>query len=421
MTQNPSFGDETFLDRAALDTELARVFDHCHNCRRCLPLCPSFPSLFQAIDRHDQQAEQLTPAETREVVDLCYQCQLCYNHCPYHPPHEWQIDFPKLMTRAKQVQAREEGLSWSDRFGMRQDLMGKLSCLTSSMTNAAFRNRAARFLLEKTTGIDRRWKMPTYESRPFSRQMAAHRSSSQLNGRVVLFSTCFVEYAEAETARAAVQVLEHNQVAVESGYAACCGAPFLHGGDVDSARRNAEKVVADLIERVRSGLPVVVPGPTCSLLIKREYPELLDTPEAREVAENTFDIGEYLYGLGREKKLKREFPVELGSVAYHLPCHLKAQNIGFRSRQLLKFAGASEIEMLDHCSGVDGTWGMKAANFDASLKVADKLLEGIRRLDPDRVATDCPLSALRIEQETGRRAVHPVVLMRDAYGLGGSA
>jgi len=157
------------------------------------------------------------------------------------------------------------------------------------------------------------------------------------------------------------------------------------------------------------------------MLIKREYPELLETPEARELAENTFDIGEYLYGLGRAKKLKREFPVELGRVAYHLPCHLKAQNIGFRSQQLLRFAGAREIEMLDRCSGVDGTWGMKAANYDASMKVADKLLAGVERIDPDRVATDCPLSALRIEQGTGRRAAHPVVLMRDAYGLEGSA
>ena len=417
MTVNPSFRDEDFLDRGALDAELGRVFDHCHDCRRCLPLCPSFPSLFEAIDRHEQRAELLTPEETREVVDLCYQCQLCYNHCPYHPPHEWRIDFPKLMTRAKLVQAREEGLPWSDRFGMRQDLMGKLSCLTASLTNAAFRNRAGRFLLEKATGIDRRWKMPSYENRPFSRQFAGHRSPGEANGRVVLFTTCFVEYAEAESARAAVQVLEHNQVAVESGYPACCGAPFLHGGDLKNARRSAEKVVGDLIGHVRAGLPVVVPGPTCSLQIKREYPELLDTPEAREVAENTFDIGEYLYRLGREKKLRREFPVEIGRVAYHLPCHLKAQNIGFRSRQLLKFAGAAEIEMLDHCSGVDGTWGMKAENFDASMKVADKLLEGIERFEPDRVATDCPLSALRIEQATGRRAVHPVVLMRDAYGL----
>ncbi len=151
--------------------------------------------------------------------------------------------------------------------------------------------------------------------------------------------------------------------------------------------------------------------------MKQEYPELLGTDDARLVAENTYDIGEYLYMLGKDKKLKREFPVSLGKVAYHLPCHLKSQNIGFRSRQLLKFAGASEIEMLDNCSGVDGTWGMKARWYDESMKIADKLLEGVKRADPDYVATDCPLSALRIQEETGRVAVHPVVLLQKAYGL----
>jgi len=414
--KNASFRDAEFLDRDALDAELTRVFDHCHDCRRCLPLCPSFPSLFAAIDRHELHADRLSAAERREVVDLCYQCQLCYNHCPYHPPHEWEIDFPKLMTRAKLVQADEEGLPLADRIGMHQDAMGKVSCLTSAMTNAAFKNRAARSLMEKVTGIDRRWPMPSYAPRPFSKQLAGHRSPEPRNGRVVLFTTCFVEYAEHETANAAVAVLEHNGVAVEGGYDRCCGAPFLHGGDLDNARRNAEKVVAGLIGPVRAGLPVVVPGPTCSLLLKRDYPEILDTDDARQVAANTFDICEFLYKLGREKKLVREFPVALGKVAYHLPCHLKSQNIGFRSQQLLAFAGA-EVELLDHCSGVDGTWGMKARYYEQSLRIAAPLVRQVRELEPDHVASDCPLAAQRIAQETGRRVVHPVALLRAAYGL----
>jgi Fe-S oxidoreductase len=418
--KNAGLPDPEFLDRAALDAELERVFEHCHDCRRCLPLCPSFPSLFGAIDRHEQQASQLTLDEVREVIDLCYQCKLCYNHCPYHPPHDWEIDFPKLMSRAKLVQAREEGIPMAERVGMQQDLMGKVSCMSSALTNAAFKNRAVRGMMEKGTGIDRRWIMPTYGRRPVSKEFSGRATVSGENGKALLFTTCFVEYSEAETARAALQVLEHNGVAVEVAYDRCCGAPFLHGGDLASARRNAEKVVASLAEQVRSGAQVVIPGPTCSYQIKREYPELLDSDDARLVAENSFDVGEYLFKLGAAKLLVREFPRPLGRVAYHLPCHLKAQNIGFRSRQLLALAGA-EVEMLDFCSGVDGTWGMQTKWYDRSLAIADKLLEGVRQAAAQHVATDCPLAALRIQEGTGRRAVHPVVLLRDAYGLASEA
>jgi len=414
--KNAHIGDAGYLDRADLDQELTRVFEKCHDCRRCLPLCPSFPSLFDAIDRHDQEASRLTAAERREVVDLCYQCKLCYNHCPYHPPHEWVVDFPNLMTRAKLVQAREEGIPFAERIGARQDVMGKLSCRTASLTNAAFRNRAVRLLMEKATGIDRRWRMPTYESRPFSRELADRSTVPGDKGRVLLFTTCFVEYSEAKTAWAAVQVLEHNGIAVEGGYEACCGAPFLHGGDLENARRNAEKVVAHLAPRVREGMKVVVPGPTCSYQLKHEYPELVPGEDARRVAENTLDLGEYVFKLAAAKELDRSFARKVGRVAYHLPCHLKAQNIGFRSKQILGLV-ADEVVMVDACSGVDGTWGMKARYYDRSLRICEDLMAAIEREQPDHVATDCPLSALRIEERTGRVAVHPIVLLRDAYGL----
>jgi len=178
-------------------------------------------------------------------------------------------------------------------------------------------------------------------------------------------------------------------------------------------------VVAGLIGRVREGVPVVVPGPTCSYQLKNEFPELLGTDDARELAKATLDLGEYLFKLAAAKQLKRDFARKLGRIAYHLPCHLKAQNIGFRSLQLLGLV-SDDVRLVDACSGVDGTWGMKARYWEQSQKVAGKMVMEIQAAEPEHVSTDCPLAALRIRERTGREALHPVVLLAEAYGLGGA-
>jgi glycerol-3-phosphate dehydrogenase subunit C len=162
---------------------------------------------------------------------------------------------------------------------------------------------------------------------------------------------------------------------------------------------------------------VVVPGPTCSYQLKNEFPELLQSDDARAVAAATQDLGEFVFKLAAAKKLPRDFQHRLGRIAYHLPCHLKAQNIGFRSMQLLGLV-SDDVRMVDACSGVDGTWGMKARWWQQSQKVADRMVLEIQSAEPERVATDCPLAALRIQERTGRDAVHPVVLLAEAYGLG---
>jgi glycerol-3-phosphate dehydrogenase subunit C len=191
--------------------------------------------------------------------------------------------------------------------------------------------------------------------------------------------------------------------------------PYTDVGDLDALRRHAERNVAELLPHVEAGALVIVPGPSCSLLFKKEYPKLLDTDAARRVAAATRDLMEYVFQLGKEQKWNRDFRVPLGKVAYHAPCHLRHQNVGFPARAVLKAAGA-DVELVDACSGVDGTWGMQARFHDASLQVAKNMIERITASEPDEIATDCPLSALRIEEALGRKALHPIVLVRRAYG-----
>ena len=411
------YEDPDYLDPAKLERELRRVAEVCHQCRRCLPLCPSFPRLFDLIDATPDEVAGVTMAGFEEVNELCYHCKACYNHCPYTPPHEWDVDFPALMRRQQVARAAREGVPLARKLTTRTDLIGRLASLAPPLMNFANRNRLSRVLMEKTIGIHRDWVQPSYFFETVERWFRRRGpKGSGENGRVVLFTTCAVNYSEPVTGRSAVAVLEHAGVHVEVAYERCCGMPFTDTGDLDSARANAEANVAMLLPKVEAGALVLVPGPSCSLMLKEEYPRLLRSEASRRVAAATRDLMEHVYQLARDKKLPRDFSQRLGKVAYHAPCHLRAQNIGFRSRDLLSLV-ADEVVLVDACSGVDGTWGMQARFHEASLGVAKKMLGAIDGAAPDHVATDCPLSALRIEEGLGKKAVHPVVLLRHAYGI----
>ena len=194
--------------------------------------------------------------------------------------------------------------------------------------------------------------------------------------------------------------------------------PYVDMGMLEHAMGLMERNVASILPWVEDGYAVVVPEPTCGMMLKKEYPRLLDTPEARTVAENTYDVSEYLLKLHKDGKLETDFTWQPGSIAYHMPCHLRHQQMGNLTAQLLGAIPGATVHFVDRgCSGHDGTWGMKAKYYDMGMRVARRLFEGVTDADADLVVTDCSLAALQIEQGTGRQALHPIEVVKRAYGL----
>jgi Fe-S oxidoreductase len=413
-----------FWKLADVDGELRRVYDICAGCRRCLPLCPSFRVLFDRLDVEvvDGDVERLPAADVQEVVDLCYQCKLCYNHCPYTPPHRWQVDFPRLMLRARAATAREGGVSLQDRVLGNTELVGRLGTLGYPVSNWLSELAVHRAFMQAMVGIHRRRQLPRFHRETFSAWFDRRRAPAPPpgGGRVALFATCSVEYNDPATGRATVAVLERNGIDVSLPPQRCCGMPYLDGGAVDQARALVAENVRSLAAAVREGREIVCPGPTCSYMLKQEYPWLDGSEDAALVARHTRDLFEYLAGLHAQGRLDTRFPHPLGRVAYQLPCHLKAQNMGTRSADVLRLAGG-EVTVIDRCSAVDGTWGMKTQYFELSMELAQPLFAGVAAAGAAHVATDCPLAALQIRQGTGREACHPVQLLARAYGLDPSA
>src|SRR4029453_11289713 len=302
------YDDPDYLDAAKLERELRRVGEVCHQCRRCLPLCPSFPKLFELVDATPREVAGVSAAGFDAVNELCYHCKLCYNNCPYTPPHAGDAAFPALVRRHQRFRAVRDGVPLARRLTTRTDLIGTLASLAPPLMNFANRNRASRVLMEKTIGIHRDWVQPSYcfeTAERWWRKRGPRGDGS--GGEAVLFTTCSVEYSDPLVARSAVAVLERSGVRVELAYERCCGMPFTDVGDLRSARANAERNVALLLPHVERGAKVVVPGPSCSLMLKEEYPRLLQSEAARRVAAATRDLMEHLYELARAKQLERSF------------------------------------------------------------------------------------------------------------------
>jgi len=414
--------DPRFYDEADLDREMRRVFDVCHTCRMCFSYCPSFPSLFDAIDRHEERGEgevdALTPEEMTPVVDLCWQCKLCYVKCPYTPPHKFAVDFPRLLMRAKIVKAKRDGIPLRERILGDPDRLARLNAgALAGVANWANRQPTLRRALEKLLGIHRKRLLPSYARTPFRRWF--RRRTPAANGResVALFATCSVDYNYPQVGVAAVQVLERNGKSVVNPSVVCCGLPALDGGDVDAAIRKIEQNVKTLLPLVRAGMPVVVLAPSCGLMMKSEWPALVPTDECREVVAKTMDIGEYLSKEKAAGRLDVNFSVPQGTIAYHIPCHLRAQNVGQPFRALLESVPGTKVEAIEQCSAFDGTWGMKTEFYEASRKCSGKLCNAIKTTNAGRLVSDCMLAGLNMIEGTGCAPSHPIEAMRDAYGM----
>jgi glycerol-3-phosphate dehydrogenase subunit C len=273
-------------------------------------------------------------------------------------------------------------------------------------------------MMEKLVGIHRDKKLPEFASETFEkwvRRTGLPAAPTEPAAKVALFHTCFVNYYNTAPGKALVAVLAKNGCEVVSPSQNCCGMPALDGGDVEFAQREARQNVASLLPLARQGYRIAAINPTCSLTMRAEYPNLLDTAEARELAKAVVDPHELLYELRRAGKFNRDFRSTPGKIAHHIPCHLKAQNVGYRSRDLMRQIPGTEISTVDACTAHDGTWAMKKEFFELSLKSGEKAFEGMREAEANIMISDCPLAAIQIEQATGTRPLNPVEVLARAY------
>ena len=433
-TRHPiNFNHPDFLDPKKLDDEMRRVFDICHGCRRCFNLCDSFPTLFDFIDKSKEGEVSSLPSEKfGKIVDACTLCDMCFmTKCPYVPPHEFNLDFPHLMLRYRMYQRKIGKLSKMPSQLAEIDRNARFGIMFSRIVNwfINIKNKYFRKILETITGIDKRAILPKYNNETFENY--SKKNKDEINklapgfGRkIVLYSTCFVNFNKKDTGVAALKVLKKNGVDVQHAYPGCCGMPYLEQADLKKVTKQALKVSKELLKWVNKGYEVITLTASCGLMLKFEWPLLLPKNEdIKKLSLHTKDIDEYIVDISKKEGLVEGLYEIDGGVTVHHACHARAQNMGNKARDMLKLIPNIKIDVVEKCAGHGGTFGVMKATHDIANKIGKLTAQISLKNNNKYMASDCPLAGKhlkQLEQDTkilNSEALHPIELLAKAYKL----
>jgi FAD/FMN-containing dehydrogenase/Fe-S oxidoreductase len=416
--------------------EIRTECGNCNGCGQCRTedpnqrMCPLFrathaeaatPRAKANLLRHllhtETTAKVLSADDVREVADLCVNCKMCAHECPA------RVNVPKLMLEVKAAHVAEHGLNRSEWVLARTESFASLGSGFAVLVNAALGSRSARWLLEKLFGVSRRRGLPRFATRSFL-QRAARRGWTRLPGSsrppVAYFVDVFANYNDPLIAEATVQVLKHNgfDVYVPPNQLGCGMAP-LGQGDVESARETVQANLRLLAAWTRDAEgPIICSEPTAALMLRQDMLDLIDDPDARSVAKRTVELTTFLGELHQAGRLKTDFqPLDI-SIGHHVPCHLKALGRPPAAPHLLALIPRLRVHTIDvSCSGMAGTFGLKAENYEVSLQAGRPMLEELARPRVLFGSTECSTCRMQMEDGSRKRTLHPIQYLALAYGL----
>ena len=424
--RNPDFYNEDSLNK-----ELERVYDICHGCRRCVSLCQSFPTLFDLVDESEtMEVDGVAKSDYKKVVDQCYLCDLCYmTKCPYVPPHEWNVDFPHLMLRAKAIYYQKGETKLRDKVLTSTDTVGKFAGIpiVAQTVNAVNKVGLARKALEKVAGIHSKAWLPKFESNTLRKRLKNHSTEitpeavGKTKGKVALFATCFMNRNEPGPGEDFFKVFEHNNILVKlTDKEVCCSIPKLELGNLKAVEEAKNINIPILAKLVDEGWDLTSLIPSCVLMFKQELPLMFpDEADVIKVKNAFYDPFEYLMLRNKEDKFVKDFKQGLGKVSYHAACHQRVQNIGPKTKDTLAMIPDTEVQIIERCSGHDGTYAVKKECHDFSVKIVKPIVNKINQNEADHYGSDCAMAGHHIGhvRNDGTEPEHPITLLRKAYGI----
>ena len=414
--------DEDFYNEQSLNEELERVFDICHGCRRCVSLCKSFPTLFDLVDESETfEVDSVDKADYKKVVDQCYLCDLCYmTKCPYVPPHEWNVDFPHLMLRAKAIQFKKGETKYSHKVLTSPKKVGSVASkpVISSIVNWSNSNKAIRKITENIIGVHVDAVVPKYHSKTLTKLFVEDKNLSKF--KVAIFGTCYGEHNDPKSVIDLVDVLRHNNVEVKLiKNTQCCGMPKMELGDLETVVKYANENITPLKKLVDDGYKLIAPIPSCVLMFKNELPMIIsDNEDIKLISQAFFDPFEYLSFLNASGQLDTNFSAIDKEVLYQMACHQRVQNIGSHTKKILGLIPDLDVNIAERCSGHDGTYGVRKETHTYAVTIGKPVAKKITD-NTDLVVSDCVMAGNHIAHIATQNieAIHPITLVKMAYCL----
>ena len=440
LTKNLRFShraDQAELERNLIwrDNELTTEIEQCNGnglCRSLDPLlsmCPIFratgeedasPRAKGNIMRHwlygllDKDVMQ--DADFKRVADLCINCKLCASQCPS------LVNIPKLMMEARAEYVKRHGLTRAQLMLTRSEFMSRMGATFGPVANFFLQSLWFRWILQFVGGLDHRRAMPRFRLgsnvKKLRRYLADAGPIAEPIDKVAYFVDLYATFNDHELGRVVVDILRHNRVEVTVPKQMGVSMPALSYGALAHARKAIEFNVRYLAEAVRGGNKIVCSEPTAALCLKEEYLDVVDSEDAHLVAENTFELTDYLGSLQRQGQLRNDTVAVPMKLAYHAPCHYRTLGIKDGTLTLLKQIDGLQIEELpESCCGIAGTFGFQKEKYDLSMRAGEPMLGPLRESDCEYGLTECGTCKMQMELGTGKTVLHPAKILARAYGL----
>ncbi|HEV2093918.1 MAG TPA: FAD-linked oxidase C-terminal domain-containing protein [Rubrobacter sp.] len=353
--------------------------------------------------------------EVFDALDLCLSCKGCKGDCPVN------VD---MATYKAEFLSRYYRGRLRPRYAYTMGLImlhARVAQYVPRIANLVTHAPVLKDLVKKAGGITTQREMPPFAHQTFLAWFEERGPVNPDAPPVVLFPDTFNNFLHPETAKAAVEVLEHaGYRVIVPQQPLCCGRPLFDYGMLDTAKVFMDRLVEGLAPYARDGIKVVGVEPSCVAAFRDELPNLMPHDEdAKRLSKNTLTLAEFLVNEAEgyePPKLERRAIV-------HGHCHQKA-TAGLGAEQELYEKMDLDPEVLDSgCCGLAGSWGFEEDKYDLSMRIGERrLLPAARAADTDTILVADGFSCkTQIVQGTDRRALHTaqVIKMAMDYGPGG--